>query len=114
MLRVGLAIRPGVMGRGGHPTGSSGAFGAATTASKLLGLDTLTTAYALSSAGTNIVGLSEIPAEGRGHLKRTLRRRRRRGRDPGRAAGGGRPDRAADNSRPRGDLGLVHRLFRRG
>ena len=72
MLRVGLAIRPGVMGRGGHPTGSSGAFGAATTASKLLGLDALTTAYALSSAGTDIVGLSEIPAEGRGHLKRTF------------------------------------------
>jgi 2-methylcitrate dehydratase PrpD len=72
MLRVGLAIRPGVMGRGGHPTGSSGAFGAATTASKLLGLDALTAAYALSSAGTNIVGLSEIPAEGRGHLKRTF------------------------------------------
>jgi 2-methylcitrate dehydratase PrpD len=36
MLRVGLAIRPCVMGRGGHPTGSSGAFGAATVASKLL------------------------------------------------------------------------------
>jgi 2-methylcitrate dehydratase PrpD len=72
MLRVGLAIRPGVMGRGAHPTGSSGPFGAATVASKLLGLDELTTAYALSSAGTNIVGLSEIPADGRGHLKRTF------------------------------------------
>jgi 2-methylcitrate dehydratase PrpD len=72
MLRVGLAIRPGVMGRGAHPTGSSGPFGAATVASKLLGLDELTTAYALSSAGTNIAGLSEIPADGRGHLKRTF------------------------------------------
>jgi 2-methylcitrate dehydratase PrpD len=72
MLRVGLAVRPGMISRGGHPTGNCGVFGAASVASKLLGPDTLTTAYALGSADTNIVGLSEIPADGRGHLKRTF------------------------------------------
>jgi 2-methylcitrate dehydratase PrpD len=72
MLRVGLAVRPGMISRGGHPTGNSGVFGAASVASKLLRLDALTTAYALGSAGTNIVDLSEIPAEGRGHLMRTF------------------------------------------
>jgi 2-methylcitrate dehydratase PrpD len=72
MLRVGLAARPGIVRRGGHPTGTCGVFGAAAVASRLLGLDPSATMYALGSAGTNIIGLSEIPRDGRGHLKRTF------------------------------------------
>lgn len=70
--RVALTVRTGLNARGAHPTGGTGAFGAATVASRLLNMSQVQTAHALAAAGAQTSGLNEIPASGRGHLKRTF------------------------------------------
>jgi 2-methylcitrate dehydratase PrpD len=69
-LRLGLAVYAGFADQIAHATGGTGAVGAAAVASKLLGLSPDKVAFALSSGASQTSGLSEVPASGRGHLKR--------------------------------------------
>src|SRR3954454_24640364 len=55
--RIGSALRPGHYNLGFHATGTVGAFGAAATCARLLGLDAEATARALGIAGTQAAGL---------------------------------------------------------
>jgi len=55
--RIGMALRPGHYGRGFHATATVGAFGAAASCARLLGLDADRTAQALGIAGTQAAGL---------------------------------------------------------
>jgi 2-methylcitrate dehydratase PrpD len=72
MLRVGVAARAGIVGRGHQPTATCGAIGSAIVAGRLLGLPEAVLASALGSAGGQHLGYAEIPSGGRGHLKRTF------------------------------------------
>jgi 2-methylcitrate dehydratase PrpD len=72
MLRVGVAARAGIVGRGHQPTATCGAIGSAIVAGRLLGLSEAALASALGSAGGQHLGYAEIPSGGRGHLKRTF------------------------------------------
>jgi 2-methylcitrate dehydratase PrpD len=56
-LRVGVGVCPGHFDRGWHVTGTTGHFGAAAAASRLLGLDAGATARAMGIAGTQAAGL---------------------------------------------------------
>ena len=65
MVRLGRALKPAEhYKRGFHPTGTCGAFGAATVASRLLGLDTDSMTAALGVAGSQAAGSLEFLAEG--------------------------------------------------
>jgi len=65
MVRLGRALRPSEhYGRGFHPTGTCGAFGAATVASRILGLQGDTFAHALGIAGSQASGSMEFLAQG--------------------------------------------------
>ena len=65
MVRLGRALKPAEhYGRGFHPTGTCGAFGAATTASQLLGLKEDSFAHALGIAGSQASGSMEFLAQG--------------------------------------------------
>jgi 2-methylcitrate dehydratase PrpD len=55
--RIGVALRPGHYNLGFHATGTVGAFGAAASCARLLGLDADATAQALGIAGTQAAGL---------------------------------------------------------
>ncbi|MGH3757017.1 MmgE/PrpD family protein [Actinophytocola sp.] len=72
MVRVGLAIRHGRTRRGGHATGTAGALGAAAVVAVLSGFDEDTCAQALAGAARHVIGSTEAPPQGRGHLKRTF------------------------------------------
>lgn len=64
-MRVGNALNPAsAYARGFHPTGIAGAFGAATAASLILGLDVEQTASALGIAGTIASGSLEYLSDG--------------------------------------------------
>ncbi len=64
-MRVGNALNPAsAYARGFHPTGVAGAFGSATAASKVLGLDADTLTQALGIAGTMAAGSLEYLADG--------------------------------------------------
>ena len=65
MVRLGEALRPARhYARGFHPTGTCGAFGAAATASRVLGLGPEETVNALGIAGSQASGLMEFLATG--------------------------------------------------
>ena len=65
MIRLGRALDPiKHYARGFHPTGTCGTFGAAVVASKLLGLDTQKTNWALGVAGSQAAGSQEFLAQG--------------------------------------------------
>ena len=70
MTRIALSVTPVLLRRGHHPTGTCGAFGAATAAAKLLRLDAQTMLHMMSIAAVHGSGLTEAPASGRGQLKR--------------------------------------------
>jgi 2-methylcitrate dehydratase PrpD len=55
--RIGSALKPGHYDLGFHATGTVGAFGAAASCARLLGLDAEATARALGIAGTQAAGL---------------------------------------------------------
>jgi 2-methylcitrate dehydratase PrpD len=64
-VRLGKALTPsGHYGRGFHPTGTCGVFGAAVTASKILGLDDAQMVSAMGIAGSQAAGSMEFLAEG--------------------------------------------------
>jgi 2-methylcitrate dehydratase PrpD len=69
-LRLGLAVYAGFADQIAHATGGTGAVGAAAVAGKLLRLSPDELAFALASGASQTSGLSEVPASGRGHLKR--------------------------------------------
>ncbi|MEM2338974.1 MAG: MmgE/PrpD family protein [Nitrososphaerales archaeon] len=65
MLRIGAALIPSAhYARGFHPTATCGAFGAALTASILMGLDTNEVMNALGIAGSQASGLMEFLSDG--------------------------------------------------
>lgn len=65
MVRLGRALKPGEhYGRGFHPTGTCGAFGAAAVAGRLLGLKGDSFAHALGVAGSQTAGSMEYLAQG--------------------------------------------------
>ena len=65
MVRLGRALKPAEhYGRGFHPTGTCGAFGAAAIASQLLGLKDESHSYALGIAGSQASGSLEFLAQG--------------------------------------------------
>ena len=65
MVRLGRALKPSEhYARGFHPTGTCGAFGAATVASRILGLGDDTFAQALGIAGSQASGSMEFLAQG--------------------------------------------------
>ena len=65
MVRLGRALKPAEhYGRGFHPTGTCGAFGAAAVASRLLGLQGDSFAHALGVAGSQTAGSMEFLAQG--------------------------------------------------
>lgn len=65
MVRLGRALKPAEhYGRGFHPTGTCGAFGAAAVASRLLGLRDERFNYALGIAGSQTSGSMEFLAQG--------------------------------------------------
>lgn len=65
MCRIGRAANPAAhYGLGFHPTGTCGAFGAATAAGKVFGLDPERMACALGIAGSQAAGCMEFLAEG--------------------------------------------------
>jgi 2-methylcitrate dehydratase PrpD len=70
MTRIGLSVRRPLIDKGRHPTGSSGPFGAAVCAGKLLGFDEKTMLHAISIAAGHSAGIVEAPPGGRGNLKR--------------------------------------------
>jgi len=64
-MRVGNALNPAsAYARGFHPTGVAGAFGAATAAGRLLGLDAQRLTHALGIAGTLTSGSLEYLSDG--------------------------------------------------
>jgi 2-methylcitrate dehydratase PrpD len=67
--RIALSVAS-LAGRGHHPTGIAGPFGAAAAAARLLHCDEDTILHALSIAAGHSAGLNESPATGRGSLKR--------------------------------------------
>lgn len=64
MARVGKAISPSNRERGFHPTATSGVFGAAAAAAKLLGLGVEETVWAMGNAGTQSSGLFAFMDDG--------------------------------------------------
>ncbi|MDA0769136.1 MAG: MmgE/PrpD family protein [Chloroflexi bacterium] len=65
MVRLGRALKPAEhYGRGFHPTGTCGAFGAAAVAGRLLGLQGDSFAHALGIAGSQTAGSMEYLAQG--------------------------------------------------
>ena len=65
MVRLGRALKPAEhYGRGFHPTGTCGAFGAAAVAGRLLGLKGDSFAHALGIAGSQTAGSMEYLAQG--------------------------------------------------
>lgn len=70
MARAILSIAPSLWARGGHATGTVGAIGAAAITSKLHESDPETTRHALAIAANQMVGFTEVPAGGRGQIKR--------------------------------------------
>ena len=62
--RVGMVASKGFHSQGFHPTGVCGAFGAAATAAKLLGLDEGQFAHAMGIAGSQASGSLEFLADG--------------------------------------------------
>ena len=65
MVRLGRALKPAEhYGRGFHPTGTCGAFGAAAIAARLLGLTGESFAHALGIAGSQTAGSMEFLAQG--------------------------------------------------
>ncbi len=65
MVRLGRALKPVEhYGRGFHPTGTCGAFGAAAVAGRLLGLKGDSFAHALGVAGSQTAGSMEYLAQG--------------------------------------------------
>jgi 2-methylcitrate dehydratase PrpD len=70
MVRAVLSIAPSLWARGGHATGTVGAIGAAAITSKLRELSPETTTHALAIAANQTFGFTEVPAGGRGHIKR--------------------------------------------
>ena len=62
--RIGMVASKGFHSQGLHPTGVCGAFGAAATAAKLLGLDAGQFAHALGIAGSQASGSLEFLADG--------------------------------------------------
>jgi len=65
MVRLGRALKPAEhYGRGFHPTGTCGAFGAAAVAARLLGLKGDSYTHALGIAGSQAAGSLEFLAQG--------------------------------------------------
>ncbi|MBI2935860.1 MAG: MmgE/PrpD family protein [Chloroflexi bacterium] len=65
MIRLGRGLKPAEhYSRGFHPTGTCGAFGAAATSARLLGLKGDSFAYALGIAGSQTAGSLEFLAQG--------------------------------------------------
>ena len=65
MVRLGRALKPAEhYGRGFHPTGTCGAFGAAAVAGQLLGLKGDSFTYAMGIAGSQASGSLEFLAQG--------------------------------------------------
>ena len=65
IVRLGRALKPAEhYGRGFHPTGTCGAFGAAAVAGRLLGLEGESFLHALGIAGSQTAGSMEYLAEG--------------------------------------------------
>ncbi len=65
IVRLGRALKPAEhYGRGFHPTGTCGAFGAAAVAGRLLGLKGESFLHALGIAGSQAAGSMEFLAEG--------------------------------------------------
>ena len=65
MVRIGRALKPSEhYGRGFHPTGTCGAFGAAAVASRLLDLRGESFVHALGIAGSQAAGSMEFLAQG--------------------------------------------------
>ena len=65
IVRLGRALKPAEhYGRGFHPTGTCGAFGAAAVAGRLLGLEGDAFLHALGIAGSQAAGSMEYLAEG--------------------------------------------------
>ena len=65
IVRLGRALKPAEhYGRGFHPTGTCGAFGAAAVAARLLGLKRDNFTYALGIAGSQAAGSMEFLAQG--------------------------------------------------
>ena len=65
MVRLGRALKPAEhYGRGFHPTGTCGAFGAAAVAGRLLGLRGDAYTHALGVAGSQTAGSMEYLAQG--------------------------------------------------
>ncbi|MCH7625783.1 MAG: MmgE/PrpD family protein, partial [Chloroflexi bacterium] len=65
MVRLGRALKPSEhYGRGFHPTGTCGAFGAAAVAARLLGLRGDSYVHALGVAGSQAAGSMEYLAQG--------------------------------------------------
>jgi 2-methylcitrate dehydratase PrpD len=63
--RIAMALDPRAhYERGFHPTGTCGAFGAAATAARLLGLDETRTTWALGIAGSQAAGSMEFLGDG--------------------------------------------------
>lgn len=63
--RVAMALDPRAhYARGFHPTGTCGAFGAAATTARLLGIDVQRTTWALGIAGSQAAGSMEFLADG--------------------------------------------------
>jgi 2-methylcitrate dehydratase PrpD len=70
MVRSVLSIAPSLWSRGAHATGTVGALSAAAITAKLLGLDPGRTAHALAIGANQMFGFTEVPAGGRGQIKR--------------------------------------------
>lgn len=70
MIRAVQTVAPSLWDRGNHPTGHVGALGAAVITGMLHQLDRNTLAHALGAAANHMVGFQEVPAGGRGHIKR--------------------------------------------
>ena len=65
IIRLGRALKPAEhYGRGFHPTGTCGAFGAAAVSARLLGLKEEAFSYALGIAGSQAAGSMEFLAQG--------------------------------------------------
>jgi 2-methylcitrate dehydratase PrpD len=64
--RIGLGVAPGHYDRGWHITSTTGVFGAAAAAAKLIGLDAARTAHALGLAASQSSGIIEnLPNAGK-------------------------------------------------
>jgi 2-methylcitrate dehydratase PrpD len=63
-LRIAIASADGLYARGFHPTGVCGAFGAASAAARLLGLEAAPATHALGIVGSFAAGLFEYLSDG--------------------------------------------------